>query len=70
MSAFNNANIDSIGLLSRLQLVDIKADNVSFMRKFAQIAIFSMQWNLQIQAVQLVQDLAHDLLAALVPAGL
>ena len=46
VSALNNANVDSIGLLGRLQLINIKTDNVSFMWKFAQIAIFGMQWNL------------------------
>ena len=67
MSAFNNAYIDSIGLLGRLQLIDIKANNISFMRKLPQIAIFGMQWDLQVQPVQLVKDLANHFLATLVP---
>ena len=70
MSAFNNANIDSIGLLGRLQLIDIKANNISFMRKLPQIAIFGMQWDLQVQTVQLVKDLANNFLATLVPGWL
>ena len=37
------------------------------MRKLPQIAIFGMQWDLQVQPVQLVKDLANHFLATLVP---